>query len=115
MQLVENGKADLDAPVQQSLPWFRVADPRASTQITVRHLLNQTSSLHLTPAWQQLADFDTSPDVTERQVRSLSTLQLSRPVGSAFEYSNVNYNILGLIIEAVSGESCTGVHSTSHL
>ena len=30
---------------------------------------------------------------------------LTRPVGSAFEYSNVNYNLLGLIIEAASGES----------
>src|SRR5512140_3007889 len=38
MQLVEAGKIDLDAPVQHYLPWFRVADPEASGQITVRHL-----------------------------------------------------------------------------
>lgn len=107
MQLVESGKVDLDAPVQQYLPWFRIADPQASRLITVRHLLNQTSSLPLIPAWQQLADFDNSPGATERQARSLSTLQLTRPVGSAFEYSNVNYNLLGLIIEAVSGETYT--------
>ena len=52
-----------------------------------------------------LADFDDSPDATERQVRALSTLKLTRPVGSKFEYSNLNYNILGLIVEAASGES----------
>ncbi len=107
MQLVEAGKIELDAPVQHYLPWFRVADPQASGQMTVRHLLNQSSSLPLNPAWQQLADFDSSPDATERQARALSTLQLTRPVGSAFEYSNVNYNILGLIIEAASGETYT--------
>ena len=45
MQLVEAGKIELDAPVQRYLPWFRVADPQASAQMTVRHLLNQTSGL----------------------------------------------------------------------
>ncbi|HRX04894.1 MAG TPA: serine hydrolase domain-containing protein, partial [Anaerolineae bacterium] len=45
MQLVEAGKIDLDTPVQRYLPWFRVADLAASTRMTVRHLLNQTSGL----------------------------------------------------------------------
>ena len=40
-----------------------------------------------------------------RQARALSTLRLIRPPGSAHEYSNANYNLLGLIIEAVSGQS----------
>jgi CubicO group peptidase (beta-lactamase class C family) len=52
-----------------------------------------------------LADLDSYPDATERQVRALSTLKLTRPVGSEFEYSNTNYNVLGLIVEAASGES----------
>ncbi len=57
------------------------------------------------PGMIALADFDDRPDATERQVRALSTLKLTRPVGSKCEYSNLNYNILGLIIEAASGES----------
>lgn len=105
MQLVEAGVVELDAPVQRYLPWFRVADPQASTQMTVRHLLNQTSSLPLWPSEIALADFDDRPEATERQVRALSTLKLNRPVGSQCEYSNFNYNILGLIVEAASGES----------
>ncbi|MBN1219504.1 MAG: beta-lactamase family protein, partial [Anaerolineae bacterium] len=104
MQLVEAGKIDLDAPVQHYLPWFRVANPQASAQITVRHLLNQTSGLSTASGRIPLADFDDSPGATERQARALATLKLSRPVGSAFEYSNANYNLLGLIIEAASGE-----------
>ncbi|MGZ3621572.1 MAG: serine hydrolase domain-containing protein [Ktedonobacteraceae bacterium] len=107
MQLVEAGKVDLDAPVQHYLPWFRVADPRASAQMTVRQLLNQTSGLSSASGWAPLADFDSSPDAGERQARALATLQLSRSPGSAFEYSNMNYNLLGLIVEAVSGESYT--------
>jgi CubicO group peptidase (beta-lactamase class C family) len=105
MQLVEDGKVELDAPVERYLPWFRVADPQASVQITVRHLLNQTSGLPQLSGLRLLADFDDSPDASERQARALSTLELTRPVGSKFEYSNMNYNLLGLIIEAASGES----------
>jgi CubicO group peptidase (beta-lactamase class C family) len=105
MQLVEAGKVELDAPVQRYLPWFRVADPQASARMTVRHLLNQTSGLPLLPGELALADFDDHPDATERQVRALSTLKITRPVGSKCEYSNLNYNVLGLIVEAASGES----------
>jgi CubicO group peptidase (beta-lactamase class C family) len=43
MQVVEAGQVDVDAPVQRYLPWFRVDDPQASAQITVRSLLNHTS------------------------------------------------------------------------
>lgn len=105
MQLVETGKVELDAPVQRYLPWFRVADPIASSKMTVRHLLNQTSGLPMLPSEAALADFDDRPDATERQVRALSTLKLARPVGSKFEYCNTNYNVLGLIVESVSSEA----------
>jgi CubicO group peptidase (beta-lactamase class C family) len=105
MQLVEAGKVELDAPVQRYLPWFRVADAQAAAQITVRHLVHQTSGLPGLPGMITMADLDQSPDAAERQARSLSTLKLTRPVGAAFEYSNLNYNLLGLIVEAASGES----------
>ena len=105
MQLAEAGKVDLDAPVKRHPPWFRVADPRHSAQMTVRQLLNQTSGLPSASGWVPLADFDNNPGAGESQARALATLQLSRVPGSAFEYSNMNYNLLGLIVEAVSGES----------
>jgi CubicO group peptidase (beta-lactamase class C family) len=108
MQLVEVGKVDLDAPVQHYLPWFRVADPQASAEMTVRHLLNQTSGL---PAWTgdvPLTDFDSNPGAARRQAQALASLELTRPVGSACEYNNTNYNLLGLIIEAASGKTYPG-------
>ncbi len=71
----------------------------------MRHLLNQTSGLPLLPSEVALADFDDRSDATECQVRALSTLKITRPVGSKFEYCNTNYNVLGLIVEAASGES----------
>jgi CubicO group peptidase (beta-lactamase class C family) len=43
LQLVEQHRLDLDAPVRNYLPWFEVADQESSAAITVRHLLNHTS------------------------------------------------------------------------
>lgn len=105
MQLVEAGKVELDAPVQRYLPWFQLADPQAAAQITVRHVLTQTSGLLMLPGFSDLGELENYPDATERQVRALATLELTRPVGAKFEYSNSNYNILGLVVEAASGET----------
>ena len=105
MQLVEAGKLALDAPLQHYLPWFRVADARASAQMTLRHLLNQTSGLPSLPGELVLTDFDDRPDAAERQARLLSRLEITHPVGKTCEYSNLNYNLLGLVVEAASGES----------
>jgi CubicO group peptidase (beta-lactamase class C family) len=117
MQLVEAGKVDLDAPVQRYLPWFRLADPAASARITVRHLLNHTSgladpSVSLTEATSGLADpsgsltkDDGSDAALEHAVRTLATVQPRMPAGQAFEYVNMNYVTLGLIIQTVAGQS----------
>lgn len=104
MQLVEAAKLELDAPIQRYLPWFRVADPAASAQMTIRHLLNQTSGLPEMAGEIGLSYFDDGPGAIEHQVRALSTLELKHPVGSVCEYSNLNFNIAGLVVEVVSGE-----------
>jgi CubicO group peptidase (beta-lactamase class C family) len=52
-----------------------------------------------------MADFDSSPAAAEKHARALATYRLTRPPGSAFEYSNSNYDLLGLIVEAASGGS----------
>jgi CubicO group peptidase (beta-lactamase class C family) len=80
----------------------------------VRHLLNQTSGLPSIPGELVLVDFDDHPDATERQVRALSALKLTRPAGEKCEYSNLNYNILGLIVEVASAEPYAG-YIQSHI
>jgi len=101
-QLVEAGKIDLDAPLQRYLPWFRVADPQASAQITVRHLLNQTSGL--SRAAGMLPLIDGSMASTEDLARGLRDVPLNRPVGERYEYSNLNFVLLGALVESVSGQ-----------
>ena len=105
MQLIEAGKIKLDAPVQTYLPWFRVADSDASTLITVRQLLNQVSGLPRSIGQEQLANTDMSDSAIEDNVRALANVELSAPPGERYEYSNANYVVLGMIVQAVSGQS----------
>jgi len=105
MQLVEAGKIKLDAPVQTYLPWFRVADAKASEVITVRQLLNMTSGIPRSIGQEQLANTDLSDSAIENNVRELAKIELIAPPGEQFEYSNANYVTLGMIIQAVTGQS----------
>jgi CubicO group peptidase (beta-lactamase class C family) len=108
MQLVEAGKLDLDTPVQHYLPWFRVADEMASAQITVRHLLYHTSGLPATLGMEYALGGDDRVDALEMRARALRSVPLNRPVGLTYEYSNMGYQLLGVIIQEVSGQSYEG-------
>ncbi len=101
MQLAEAGKIELDAPVQRYLPYFRTADEAASSQITVRYLLNQTSGFSIYTGRKGMVEGDKS---IEQHIRDLKDTPLIGPAGSAYQYSNVNYNILSGIVQAVSGK-----------
>jgi CubicO group peptidase (beta-lactamase class C family) len=105
MQLVEAGKVELDAPVQRYLPWFRVADADASAQITVRHLLNHTSGLSTKTGRKFQGNGDTSDGALEKAVRELGSADLSARVGEKYQYSTINYSVLGLIVQTVAGRS----------
>jgi CubicO group peptidase (beta-lactamase class C family) len=93
---------DLDAPVRRCIPWFRVADPEASALITVRHLLSQTSGL--TEGAGRGATLAAGMHPLEPAVRALAAAGLARSPGAAFEYSNLNYTTLGLVVEMAAGE-----------
>ncbi|HLM20989.1 MAG TPA: serine hydrolase domain-containing protein [Propionibacteriaceae bacterium] len=105
MQLVEDGKVDLDAPVVTYLPSFSVGDESASTTITLRHLLNHTSGLSEDTAYEPMLSNDMSDSALSERVKALSDAELVHRPGEAFEYTDANYDTLGLIVEKVSGQS----------
>ena len=105
MQLVEAGRIELDAPVQRYLPWFRVADADASARITVRDALNQTTGLSTASGRRTLTEYSSGDDALQNRVRALRDVAPTAPVGRTYQYSNCNYQILGAIVEAVSGQS----------
>ncbi|HEX3047889.1 MAG TPA: serine hydrolase domain-containing protein [Bacillota bacterium] len=101
MQLVEQGKIALDQPVQTYLPWFTLADPRVAKQITIGHLLSHTSGISTYAGREVLTG--TENRALKQVIHSLKNLKTTTPVGSGFQYSNLNYLILGEVIETVSG------------
>ncbi len=95
MQLVEEGKLELDAPVQHYLPWFAM-NGKNGGRMTVRQLLVQTSGIPNMAGLATMAEEDAL--TLEDEVRALNDVSLEKPPGEAFIYSNANYQILGLLV-----------------
>jgi len=100
MRLWEQGKVELDSPVTRYLPWFRTADKEQSDKITVRMLMMNASGIH---SADDASLFTGEKNAMEQEVRNLASVRTVREPGQSFEYANVNWTILGLIIEEVSG------------
>lgn len=99
-QLADQGKIELNAPIQQYIPWFQVADQDASAKITVNHLLHHTSGLSES-GYRILLP----PNATaEQAVRSLAHAHLTAPLGKEFQYFNLGYAVLSYLIEIVTGQ-----------
>ena len=101
VQLVEAGKIELDAPVQDYLPEFTLADPEAASQITVRHLLNQISGI------SELGFADMNLPQPETIKERVTSLHIARPVakpGAKYHYFSPNYGTLAWLVEVVSGQ-----------
>jgi CubicO group peptidase (beta-lactamase class C family) len=103
IQLWEQEKIDLDAPLVKYLPYFRMKDERYKT-ITIRQMLSHVSGMPDVEDYEwDKPQYDDG--ALERYVRSLSNLSLIAAPGTTFRYSNMAYEILGDVIAKVSGES----------
>src|SRR5688572_8742476 len=98
-QLIEQGKIKPNDAVQKYIPWFKVADAEASKKITVHHLLHHTSGLSEAGFTVVLPDDASNKDV----VRALASAELTAPVGTTFQYFNVGYDVLAVIVQNASG------------
>ncbi|MEU2869634.1 serine hydrolase domain-containing protein [Streptomyces olivoreticuli] len=99
MQLAESGRLDLDEPVVDVLPEFAVADPEATRAITTRQLLSHTSGL----TCDFTHDTGRGDDCLARYVEAARGVALDCPPGTAVSYSSVGYNVLGRIVEVLTG------------
>lgn len=102
MQLVEQGKIDLDEKVITYLPDFRFKNRSESDKITVRQLLNQTSGISGSTGESDYLDAEST---RKDFIQELLKDNLSDSPGKSFEYAEANYVILGEVITAVSGQS----------
>ncbi|GIP23202.1 serine hydrolase [Paenibacillus sp. J22TS3] len=101
--LTEQGKIDLKAPVTRYLPWTEWKFGQEKVEPTVEDFLHQTSGMGsnsialIPPSNHDKALADT--------VRNLAAQPLWYKPGEQFLYSTGNYDVLGAVIEAVSGQS----------
>jgi CubicO group peptidase (beta-lactamase class C family) len=101
MRLVEQGKVDLNAPVTQYLPGFKVQDEAATRDVKIWHLLTHT------PGWEgQVTSEDrgaqTLAHFVDTTMRDLP--KLAEP-GEVWSYNNAGFNVAGRVIEVLSGQS----------
>ncbi len=94
MQAVNEGRLDLDAPVQRYLPAFRGA---GKDRVTIRHLLTHSSGL---PADQPLWRLTPGADSALRLVNAMA---LDTTPGARMVYSDIGAIVLGEVVERVLG------------
>ncbi len=112
MQLYEQGKVQFDEPVEKYLPAFNAGHDPERAKVTVRMLLTHTSGeapdVNLKDAWGLGA-----PDFMEGVHRALTTPLMSGP-GEVFRYSDINFILLGYMVQVLSGEPLD-VYAQEHI
>ena len=93
MLLVERGQVDLDAPVQTYIPGFTGG---GKEKVTVRQLMLHISGLR--------GDIETKSDWQGQQaaIEKACAEKLQSEPGTAFRYSDINFFLLGEIVQRVS-------------
>ncbi|MFI1418989.1 serine hydrolase domain-containing protein [Streptomyces sp. NPDC020731] len=107
LRLAAQGEVDLDASIERYLPGL--LGPDFETPVTVRNLLNHTSGIQPGDSWGDTFEelyahrYDTL--TPQRVVASAVAKGPAFTAGERQQYLNINYTILGMLIEKVTGRS----------
>ena len=112
MQLVEASKIDLDSDLSAYLDGFA---GRPAGAITIRQLLSHTSGFSTLQGNASHADTTGGKDELARAVDELADVIPAYEPDERWEYSNTNYEILGRLIEVVSGQDYQAYVTTNIL
>lgn len=93
LKLAEDGRLSVDDPLGRHLPGV----PDEKRALTLHHLLTHTSGLRQRYAADGIVE-------REAALRALLAPPLAGPPGQRFAYSNDAYNLLAIVVEAVSGQ-----------
>lgn len=100
--LVDEGKVRWDDPVSKYLPWLRLSDPLATSDLRVRDLLCHRSGLGTFSGDLLWWGTPYSPrEILERSVH----LKPENPFRGGYGYSNLMYLAAGEVIQVASGQS----------
>jgi len=101
MQLVEQGKVDLDTPVQKYIKDFKLRDKDVAKKVTIRQLLTHMGG------WvgDYFNDFGNGEDALAKMVKDIAKLPQVQPLGTIWSYNNTGFNIASRVIEIVTKKS----------
>jgi len=98
--LVDEGKVTWDDPIRKHLPWFQLEDEWVAEHATIRDVLCHRMGLERAQRIYYHGGY------TQRQlVERMRYLKADRGFRASFAYTNQNFGIAGLVIEAASGMS----------
>src|SRR4029079_7745439 len=97
LQLVDEGKSELDAAIRTYLPEFRIADVEAADRITVRQLLTHTSGFE----GDIFTDTGSGDDCVEKYLGVLHDVPQLFPPGTMWSYNNAGFVVLGRLVEVM--------------
>ena len=101
MQLVDEGRLELDAPAVKYLPDLMFGDPEQTPNVTIRHLLTHSSGVD----GDYFEDFGRGDDAVEKYVAACKQLPFIFPLGEMWSYSNAGFVVLGRIVETMTGQT----------
>lgn len=99
MQLVDAGTVDLDRPLVEQLPEFRLSRPEDTAAVTPRHLLAHTSGISGDLEFPE----GRGDDALQNWVAHLADVQPLFSPGVTHSYSNAGYNVLGRLVAYTLG------------
>jgi len=102
MNLVDEGKVELDAPITKYLPEFKMADPRYK-DITVRMLLNHSSDVPGTTYANNMG-YGFNDTVYEEIMANLAHSNLKAAPGETAPYTNDGFSLAEILVSRVSGQ-----------
>lgn len=105
--LEEQGLLSMADPIQKYFPWLTLkyqGQPIDMQSLTLGDFLHHTSGLTNSRHIQKIPQ-GTTPDMLQKTVEMLIDTELAFLPGAKYEYGTVNYDVLGLVIEVVSGQS----------
>lgn len=103
LQLEKEGRLELTDSVDQYISWFEPEYKGERATITIQQLLEHTSGI---PTWTIcLIPCGTNENSSLRQtIEKIKNNGLNNEPGKVHEYATINYDILALIIEEVTGQ-----------
>ena len=105
LQLAKEHKIDLKAPVTKYVPWLHLYHKGRQADVTIEQLLAQTSGISDSMSSDNEETLPKSKDNLKDRVKSINHATLKEAPGQQFNYANMNYNLLGYVVEQVSHQS----------